>query len=340
MPSPVLTTRGRIAVGTGLSLGAAVGMGATAQAADFVVTNTLDAGDGSLRKAIADSQAAGGPDRVLFQSGLTGTITLGSQLDITQPLEILGPGAGSLTVSGNDANIVINIDSAVGDDVKVSGLNLIDGHSTSDGGVIASVDADLTIQSSTISGGTADIGAGVYSNLGTTTIYDSTISGNNATEDGGGIYSLDADLQIKGSTISGNGAPYGAGIHVKNDDTFIHSSTISGNTATAFGGGVWADGGTLAIYSSTISGNAAAYGGGVTAAGHDPDPGVANTIVANNTANSELDLRDAGGDPFRVAFSLVESPAGGSIIDFIPGSNVLSVDPQLGPLAANGGTQT
>ncbi len=123
--------------------------------------------------------------------------------------------------------------------------------------------------------------------------------------------------------------------------TFIHSSTVSGNTATAFGGGVWADGGTLAIYSSTISGNAASYGGGVTAAGHDPDPGVANSIVANNTANSALDLRDAGDDPFRVAFSLVESPAGGSIVDFIPGSNVLSVDPQLAPLASNGGpTQT
>ena len=116
--------------------------------------NTLDTGDGSLRDAIDDSEAAAGPDRVLFQSGVTGTVTLTSTLGITQPLEILGPGAAVFTVSGANADRVINIDTAiVGADVKISGLSLINGLSTSDGGVISTVDADLTIQGAAISGG-------------------------------------------------------------------------------------------------------------------------------------------------------------------------------------------
>lgn len=353
-------------------------MTATAHATDFTVTNTLDTGPGSLRDAVDDSELAAGPDRVLFQSGLTGTVTLSSTLGITQPLEILGPGAGAFTVSGANADRVINIDTAaVGADVKISGLNLIDGHSTSDGGVISTVDADLTIENAAISGGTAELGAGVYSNLGTTTIQDSTIQGNTATEEGGGIYSLDAELEVIGSTVSGNGGPaagFGGGIDTKNASTLIRSSTvsgnnagngggvrtlnsdlgiqnstISGNTATGtgggsgfgYGGGLWLDAGasgSMVVYGSTFANNDAAAGGGISADASAAN-GLASTVVADNTAPGSPDLRSAGADPYKLAFTLVESTDGASVVDIgsFAGSNILGVDPQLGPLAANGG---
>src|SRR5690242_11154240 len=97
--------RRRRAAGAGLGIGAALGAGATAQAADFTVTNLNDAGAGSLRQAILDANAAPGSDRVLFQSGLSGTIALTTgQLSITDSVQVLGAGPGQLTVSGNGAS--------------------------------------------------------------------------------------------------------------------------------------------------------------------------------------------------------------------------------------------
>ena len=66
------------------------------------VTNLLDSGPGSLRDAIASTPAGGVVD---FQPGLTGTITLTTgELTIGNDLTVNGPGAGVLTVSGNQAS--------------------------------------------------------------------------------------------------------------------------------------------------------------------------------------------------------------------------------------------
>jgi hypothetical protein len=46
----------RITVGAGLGIGAALGSGGTAQAADFTVSNLNDAGPGSLRQAVLDAK--------------------------------------------------------------------------------------------------------------------------------------------------------------------------------------------------------------------------------------------------------------------------------------------
>lgn len=85
---------------------AAIVLGAgTAQAAnffpadEFVVSNTADAGPGSLREAIADADAAPGADRIVFAASAVGTIDLRSALpDVTELIDIEGPGADALTV--------------------------------------------------------------------------------------------------------------------------------------------------------------------------------------------------------------------------------------------------
>jgi hypothetical protein len=65
----------------------------------LTVTNNDDSGPGSLRAAIA---AASSGETINFAPSLDGqTITLTSgELDIARSLDIEGPGAGRLTVSG------------------------------------------------------------------------------------------------------------------------------------------------------------------------------------------------------------------------------------------------
>src|SRR6516164_4234442 len=71
------------------------------------VTNLNDTGSGSLRQAILDTPASGTVD---FQPGLSGTITLTSdELLIDKDLNIAGPGAGVITVSGDNASRVFEL---------------------------------------------------------------------------------------------------------------------------------------------------------------------------------------------------------------------------------------
>ncbi len=85
------------------------------------VLNTSDSGSGSLRTAIASASSG---DTIDFASGVTGTITLTSgPLVIDQSLDIEGPGAGNLTISGNDASQVF----VVGSPATIAGLTIADG---------------------------------------------------------------------------------------------------------------------------------------------------------------------------------------------------------------------
>src|SRR6266508_4580725 len=76
----------------------------------LTVTSALDDGSaGTLRAQIA---AAAPGDVVVFDPSLNGqTITLSQgEIDIAKDLTLQGPGANQLTVSGNNASRVFNID--------------------------------------------------------------------------------------------------------------------------------------------------------------------------------------------------------------------------------------
>lgn len=96
----------------------------------FTVTNLLDdGGDGSLRWAINQANAASDADTISFAPGLAGAIALDptkGELDITASLTIDGPGAGSLTISGNDASRVFNISGST-TDVVIRDLTIAHG---------------------------------------------------------------------------------------------------------------------------------------------------------------------------------------------------------------------
>ena len=80
-------------------------------AADAIeVFNTNDAGEGSLRDAIAQANANEGEDTIVFRRGVRGEIELSSELIVSDDLVIRGPGAHRLTVSGNDNSRVFRVD--------------------------------------------------------------------------------------------------------------------------------------------------------------------------------------------------------------------------------------
>ena len=350
--------RQQIITGAGVGVGATLLMGGTAQAADFTVTTLDDSTDlGTLRSAIANAQLPGNSgSKITFQSGLSGTIHLGSALpEITEPTTIQGPGAEKIAISGDDAYAIFELDSTEdGFPVSISGLTLTDANTPGSGAAINTYNADLTLTGMVISDNVAnDIGGAIeaYSGFGLLTIRDSTVTGNSTIAGvGGAIYAVGQPIAIENSTFAGNSSPYrgGAiGIDEPSGPSTIENSTFFKNRMTAYSG--TSSGGALYVYGAdhgvTISGstiveNTATYGGGIF--NHDafdaPPIVLHDTIVSGNSAM--LTGPNLGG-PFESAFSLLENTTGASVTDAVPGSDILGQDPQLGDLASNGGpTQT
>src|SRR5262245_26695053 len=306
----------KLAAAGGLTAGATLAFAGVAHADTFTVSNLNDTGLGSLRQAITDANSNGNGstvDNVVFASGLSGTINVGTDSNYglypETAMNIQGPGADRITLRGNPSVVdyvvyasICCFDSAPGDPITISGLTITGGNATghhffdSGGGIYTDNDTSLTISGSVISGNHADsYGGGIYfgSSSGSLTLNNTTVSGNNLNPDdfdayGGGILSR-APAVIRNSTISGNsGGSDGPGIYTTNSLT-IENSTIANNITTGNGsdvegGGVWIVGGTLDIKSSTITGNSVggskAYGGGVYTDIPASDVNIRNTIIA------------------------------------------------------------
>ena len=204
-----------------------------ARLSQFVVTNLNDNGDGSLRQAIIGSNNTSGPNEIDFATGLSGTITLTSgQLTIANnDVTIEGPGDSVLSVTGNNASRVFEVDQV---QVTISGLTITGGNVGSDagGGGILDNGGTLTIDTSTISGNTAYQGGGISVVSGAATIAGSTISDNTAVA-GGGIYCL-GDLTLSTVMVTNNLAEGNIG---------VNGSGGAGQDAQ--GGGIYSAGGAL-----------------------------------------------------------------------------------------------
>jgi CSLREA domain-containing protein len=172
------------------------------------------------------------------------------------------------------------------------------------------------------------------------TISQTTVSGNTAGTNGGGVaYPGDSDLlDIVDSTIDSNRAGgNGGGVwgsRLANNSTLSYS-TISLNTATGNGGGLYLNADAAAslvlLSHATIAGNGAASGGGVyvnmTGTFH-----TAGTLIGNGTGGGNC----AGtGTLVSTGFTLVQTV--GACPFTSVASDVLGVNPNLGPLQNNGG---
>ena len=251
-----------------------------ALSATFTVTTTSDSGPGSLREAIASANATGGADRIEFQAGLTGTITLASALPVmSDDVVVDGPGAAAITVSGGGGVRVFEV--AGGTTAEIAGLTIADGSAPTGAGIsnegtLVLRDCMLTNNAAVPSG----IGGGVDNFGGTLTIERCTISGNLA-DIGGGVAS-DTTLSIVETTITDNTSVLGGGID-NSGGAMVRRSTISGNAAD-FGGGL-GNTGQLVVFNSTVSGNSATdSGGGIE--NFEGEVELEFTTIARNTAVS------------------------------------------------------
>ena len=304
----------------------------------FVVQTTADTGPGSLRDAITQANTNTDPFHIIsFAPNVTGTISLGSALpDLAADISIDGPGAKVLTVARSATAptffSVFTVHSGVS--VTISGL--------------------------TISGGAAMTAGGGINNMGTLVLRDSAVTGNLAGEQGGGIFSnpgATGSLTVDHSLISNNqitdpvsgGA---AGIEIVFGNLSLTSSTVTGNNPT----GVGIDGGSATILNSTIAGNMATTGplGSINAGGLNAAvvPGLTvaleDTIIAGNTSaganpdvNATLVDSSALGGGGAGGHNLIGDGDGSGLTNGMNGDQVGTtaspIDPQLGPLADNGG---
>ncbi|MFK8113549.1 MAG: beta strand repeat-containing protein [Rubripirellula sp.] len=271
--------------------------------AAFLVSAGGDAGAGTLREALVAANATPEADTITFDSSVTGTITLtaaNGALPVTAPVSIEGPGSGVLTINANTGGAnefrVLDIATTAGD-VSISGLTLSGGRVPGEAGGAIRFQSDglLSIQSSVISGNTANNGGGVYSEYaGSIEVSDSTISGNTAMfGPGGGLHNANGNTTLTSSFVTGNRSynsgggvfsPYaglvtitdteltnntitedgyhGAAIYSGEGAVTISGSTISGNTSPGDAGGIYNYNGNFTITDSTVTGNQAGYSGG------------------------------------------------------------------------------
>lgn len=194
----------------------------------FTVTNTNDAGPGSLRQALADAT----PDATItFATGLAGaTISLQTPLAFAAPLTIEGPPDGGITLDGRGVVQVLDIASgpSAASTATLRNLTVTNGRAVAGGGIRSA--AALQVEHTTISGNVATgSGGGIYT-LAALTLVNSTVSGNAAADFGGGISAADLDVvTLVNSTIAYNEAEAGGGVSFV--VMTLENSVLANNTA-------------------------------------------------------------------------------------------------------------
>ncbi len=192
------------------------------------------------------------------------------------------------------------------------------------------------VENSLISGNT---NVGIQTS-GIATIRHSIISNNSRNDEGGGIANT-GTMFIINSVISGNtAATHGGGIRSSTGShLYITNSTISGNVAgtnlaSALGGGIYGRGSSNVVFTnSTISNNQTSGSGGGLKTENSGAFTFRNTVIAGNTSTNTNE-EDVSGDIVSNGINLIGNTFGSS--GWIA-SDLLNVNPILGPLADNGG---
>lgn len=254
--------------------------------------DVVDPSDGklSLREAVAQANASGGIDTILFSAAVVGQklVLTGGELTITNDLIVDGDNRGKAAQTTIDANHASRVLTITGGSTEATlrGLVITNGRSNQEpgGGILLEAQAGLTLSDCVVASNDASSGenqygadgGGIYAGNKTRLTLDHTTVADNATSfsydpngDGGGIATNGTQLDIRNSTITGNRSEMGGGLSiVQTQNAVIEDSIISHNSAKnlevlASGGGVRVSNSTLVIQRSTVVSNSARYGAGV-----------------------------------------------------------------------------
>jgi hypothetical protein len=258
----------------------------------LTVLNNLDKGAGSLRDAITK---AGSGDTIVFDPSLNGqTITLTSdQLTINKNLDIEGPGASLLAISGNGTNRVFNVPK--GNSVTIAGLTITQGLSSGAGGGVLVAGSTLALTNDVFCDNKAVFG------------------GDGSPAFGGALdIANGANTTVSGCTFRDNVA-----------------NAQGSESGSAFGGAIanfetGANSSTLTVHSSTFTGNEAIGGNGVVVnpdkpsgvvaqAGAIESEGAASLTVTNCTFLRNMAIAGNGGSGGNSSSVLLDNALGGAI---------------------------
>jgi len=180
--------------------------------------------------------------------------------------------------------------------------------------VVTHTGADsIEIEGLTLTGGVADSGGALVSEIGDISVRASVVKESNATLRGGGVAALEGALEIVDSTIADNTAgSFGGGVSVSGDLT-VTGSQISDNDCDLVGGGVFAEGGVTisdTLFEDNLANNvggAVYMGGGTLTDVH---------FLQNRSDISGGGLYSAGGtvELVRPLFEENQAPAGGGAV--------------------------
>ena len=263
-----------------------------------------------------------------------------------------GYGGGGIMNDGSNANARLTVNNCVfdGNSAEFMAAGILN---FSTGGI-----ANLTVSNCIFSNNSAFDGGAIvnYAPGGTATavVSNTTLTGNTASEQVGRAGAIHnnavsvggrATLRVSNCTLSNNSTDYaGGGIYNSAGNLQVSNSTFSGNAANGNGGGIYTeyDRAAVRITNCTFSGNSAGSGGGIYCQG-DTTVTVGNTIFKSGasgeniynaahfvSAGHNLSNDAAGGDNGVGPGGLLNQPG-----------DIRNTNPQLGPLADNGGpTQT
>ncbi len=304
---------------------------ATISANDFVVINTNNAGEGTLRQAVLNANAIAGTNTITFEGSVFTDATpdvinlTTGQIEITSALNIEGNGAKLLTVRN---------DSGTGENNRIFNLN--------------SGSANATIRGLTITGGSVGPGyrgAGVLNNNASSTLrlVDCVVTNNSGSR--GAVSSL-GNTTLIGCTISQNTALISAqacgGVVVFDGTLNAVNCTISGNqsavSSNSNSGGFLITGGVASLQNCTITNNDGLGGfGGVNGPGGSLT--ITQCIISNNLNNATLpdvngSFTSGGGN----IIGNVGTATGFTQLGDVTGTGAAPVNAVLGPLADNGGS--
>ena len=263
----------------------------------LTVLNNLDSGAGSLRASITNAKSG---DTIVFALSLDGqTITLTSdQITISKSLDIEGPGASLLGISGNDTFRVFDITNgnAV---VSIAGLTISHGQTQlgSGGGGILNEGSTLTLANDVFSynqvvsgrGSFGASGGAINNGGGPLTVTDSSFIGNQAIGtpgayggNGGAVFNHSVAATFIRCTFMGNHAVGGDG-----------GKTNSPDLGFGGGGAIWNGNGSdpnsvVTVQQSTFTGNQARGGNGGISTGSKGFIGLGSGGAIVNFGNSTL----------------------------------------------------
>jgi large repetitive protein len=290
---------------------------------DDPVPGTCDPGDCSLREAVLAANAEVGTPTILLSSATYELTIVGPEspmtrdLDVTSDMVVVGTGPSSTVIDANGATTAARI-------FDISGTST------------------LTATGLTLGGGRESGAAAVNVNFGSAFLLsDAVVTDNESPSLAGAINAQGSTtLTLTDVLVSGNQAGGVGGAIISTGTTTMTNVTITGNRTTSFAGGLLVNSGTATLNNVTITDNAADTNnsGGETGGGIDHAGGtviIKNSIVAGNRVGTGSTGPDCSGTITSQGHNVLGDPSGCSWTAG-PG-DAIGANPQLGPLADNGG---